>query len=104
MQRENLDSLLDSVVKYLNEHFVRGKLILKFVASALFRNNFLIFHFRTSLGGDGLPSFSFCGIVLNFVTGKVSKAKGLLRDVVCLAQNRGLLQYVDSSSYGMIAL
>ena len=39
--------------------------------------------------------------VVFLVTAKVSKAKCLVMDAVCLAQNRGLIQPVGSSSYGM---
>ena len=36
-----------------------------------------------------------------FVPGKVSKAKCLIADAVCLVQNRGSLQAINSNSYGM---
>ena len=42
-----------------------------------------------------------CLFVCLFVTGKLSKARCLVMDAVCLAQNRNLIQHIGSSSYGM---
>ena len=92
LQSDNVLAFVDDVIQYLTENFVNGKI--KFAVCCLKFN----FHIGCLFL---LACLNYLEHDVLFVAGKISKAKSLVMDAVCLAQNRGLIQHMGSSSYGM---